>query len=327
MLDQNDISIGVVVPAHRSSETISATLDAIVAQTVAVADAIVVLDGPDDATEAAVRAHPSGIESTILAENTGGPAAPRNAGAARLLARGSIDAIWFLDADDVPDPRFVSVVRDLARRHPEVDLLATGFEPWFAGDPPPPADDAVDRPADRVDLDWYLEHTGSMLPSFSVLRTRILDRLRSERVPFSTHLRINQDFDAFVRAIHLGKAMRTTWSGGAYRIHDSGISADGAATWICRMLADEELVDWFATRGHDGLASQFRRASRSASRSAARHLWRRRRSGDRATAIRLLLDDLPEGLDVNSVALLVGLLLGVDRRVRAIPVGDVRTRS
>ena len=67
MLDQNDISIGVVVPAHRSSETISATLDAIVAQTVAVADAIVVLDGPDDATEAAVRAHPSGIESTILA--------------------------------------------------------------------------------------------------------------------------------------------------------------------------------------------------------------------------------------------------------------------
>ncbi len=324
MSPASDISIGVVVPAYRSASTIVATLDAISSQTVSPADAIVVVDGLDGATQAAARSHASGIEVVVLPENTGGPAGPRNLGAALLRARTRLDAIWFLDADDVPDPRFVEVTRDLLHRHPAADLVATRFRQWRTGDPPPPRDEVLDRPARGIDLDWYLEHTGSLLPSFSVLRTGMLDRLRDDGPPFAVDLRVNQDYDVFVRTIHLGEAVRTAWSGGAYRVHDAGISANGVGTWLCRLVANGQLERWFESRGEVLLADRFRRASGSALRSAARHLWRRGRSGDRETSVRLLLDDLAQNRDPRSFLVLITLFLGIDRRAKSLARGDDR---
>lgn len=327
MSDSNDISIGVVVPAYRSAGTVAATLDALAAQTVAPTDAIVVVDGPDPATEAAVRDHSSGIEVVTLPVNTGGPAGPRNEGAARLRDRRSLDAIWFLDADDVPDPRFIEVVRDLLKRDPDVDLVATRFRKWRTGERPPMRDDVLDRPPRRLDLDWYLSNTGSLLPSFSVLRTRILDRVRSGQASFAVDLRINQDYDLFVRAIQLGKAVAIAWSGGTYRLHEGGISANATATWLCRLTADEGLARWFEAEENHALAARFRRAAGSSARRAARHLWRRRLSGDRAVALRLLLDDLAGRRDPRSFATLAMLALGLDRRAGSSSRRSDRTAS
>ena len=126
-----------------------------------------------------------------------------------------------------------------------------------------------------------------------------------------------------MRLLHLAGGVRTDWSGGAYRVHTGGISANGAALWLCRLTADEALVRWFESRGETAAAARFQRSAGSALRAAARHLWRR---GDRATAIRLLLDDLGDRADVRSAVVLAGLISGVDRRMRAIPRGDVRLR-
>lgn len=317
-------SIGVVIPAYRSAASIAATLDAVAAQTVAPAGVVVVVDGPDEATATAARAHPSGVEVVVLPRNTGGPGAPRNVGAARLLDRHTLDAIWFLDADDVPDPRFIEVVMEAMCAHPEADLVATGFAHWDpAGRPPSPVEAAPAAPA-PIDLDWYLAHTGSVLPSFSVIRCRASTGLRDGGRPFDETLRTNQDYDAFVRLLHLGRGVRLDRSGGAYRLHSGGISANGVAAWLCRLATDEGLVRWFEARGESAMADRFRRAAGSALRTAARHLWRRNEPGDRATAARLLVDDWCDG-DPRSLAVLASLALGVDRRARAIARhGDAR---
>lgn len=317
--------LGTVIPAYRSAATIAATLDALAAQTVAPAATIVVVDGPDPATEAAIRAHPSRIEVVVLPENTGGPGTPRNIGAEKLLARTPLDAIWFLDADDVPDPRFLEIASGLLDRHPDADLIATGFRRWSDGESMPSRDHEPGRGSETIDLDWYLDRTGSILPSFSLIRTSALVAVRDDGRPFDGTIRINQDYDLFVRLLHRGRGRRAVWSGGAYRMHLGGISADGPSLWTCRMTTNEGLARWFEVEGDAAAAARFRRAAGSALRTAARHLWRRSHPGDRATAARLLIDDVVSRRDPRSVSVLAGLIAGIDRRARSIARhGDAR---
>jgi len=317
-------AIGVVIPAHRATATIVETLDAVAAQTVAPAAVVVVLDGPEPETEAIVRAHRLAPTCLVLPRNTGGPGGPRNVGAAWLLDQGKLEAIWFLDADDVPDPRFLEVVRRLLVDHPEADLVTTGFRKWSGEEPPPVRDHEIERPGAEIDLDWYLARTGSVLPSFSVLRTRAFDAVRENQQPFDDTIRINQDYELFIRLLHLGTAVRTVWSGGAYRMHLQGISADGPALWLCRMVTNESLARWFESRGDSDQARRFERTASSAMRTAVRHLWRRAEPGDRSQALRLLLDDIAAHPSSKSIALLLLLPLGLDRRGRRVRRGDAR---
>jgi glycosyltransferase involved in cell wall biosynthesis len=320
----NPPAIGVVIPAHRAEATIAATLDAVAAQTLAPTAVVVVFDGPEPATEAIVRRHPLAPECLILPRNTGGPGTPRNVGAAHLIDRAAIDAFWFLDADDLPDPRFLEVAGGLLRAHPDADLVGTDFHRWH-GDEHRPAD-ARDPAASvsAVDLDWYLANTGRILPSFSLVRARPSARVRDDGAFFDGGLRINQDYDLFVRLTHRGRAIRTDWFGGRYRMHADGISADGPALWLCRMVTNETLARWFESRGDSVEARRFQRAAASAMRTAARHLWRRRGTGDRAQALRLLLDDIAVHPSSKTIAVLLLMPLGLDRRARRIRPGDAR---
>jgi glycosyltransferase involved in cell wall biosynthesis len=324
--DSGDLmrGVGVVIPAHRAADTIAATLDAVAAQTVAPAAVVVVLDGPDAATEAVVRAHPLAPECLVLPRNTGGPGTPRNVGAAHLIDRPALDAFWFLDADDLPDPRFLEVATGLLRAHPDADLIATDFRRWHGGEHRPADDRDPTTSASSIDLDWYLGNTGRILPSFSLVRSRIGDMPRADGRFFDGALPINQDYDLFVRLLHRGRVVRTDWSGGRYRMHAEGISADGPALWLCRMVTNEGLARWFESRGEPIVARRFQRAAASAMRTAARHLWRRHADGDRARALRLLFDDLAVRPSSKTIAVLLLMPLGLDRRARRIRPGDAR---
>jgi glycosyltransferase involved in cell wall biosynthesis len=316
--------IGVVIPAHRAAATIAATLDAVAEQTVSPSAVVVVLDGPDAATEEIVRRHPLAPECLILPRNTGGPGTPRNVGAAHLIDHAAIDAFWFLDADDLPDPRFLEVAGDLLRAHPDAELVATDFHRWHGEDHRPA--DARDPAAavSAIDLDWYLGNTGRILPSFSLVRSRIGDMPRADGRFFDGTLPINQDYDLFVRLTHRGRVIRTEWSGGRYRMHADGISADGPALWLCRMVTNEGLARWFKSQGDSVEARRFQRAAASAMRTAARHLWQRRGGGDRPQALRLLIDDIANKPSLKTIAVLLSLPLGLDRRARRIRTGDAR---
>ena len=322
---QSDLpTIGVVIPAHHAAQTIAATLDAVAGQTVHPTRVVVVLDGPDPETEAIVRAHRSAPACLVLPRNTGGPGTPRNVGAAWLMERGALDAIWFLDADDVPEPGFIVVVREVLKAHPDADFVATDFRRWHEGDPHPEVEGGPVGSPSAVTLDWYLGHTGRILPSFSVVRARAAGAVRADGRFFDGTLRINQDYDLFVRLLHLGRGVRLDWSGGMYRMHARGISVNGPDLWLCRMVTNESLACWFDSRGESGLARRLDRAASSALRTAVRHLWRRARAGDRVLALRLLFDDLAATRDPKSLFLLVLLPLGLDRRGRRVRLGDAR---
>ena len=321
-------SIGVVIPVHGSyRHVIERTLDAVQNQTVQPRVILVVVDGPDPDIERVVRDHALKCEALVLLRNTGGPAVPRNEGTALLMAKQDLDAIWFLDADDIPHPCFLEVVSQAMERNPDADLVCTGFSLWQQNTERPSFDHKTFDEVDSmpIDLDWYVSHTGSMLPSFTVVRTRSFSSIRESGTPFDPGYRNNQDYDMFVRVLHLNKGIRIDWRGGAYRLHQEAISAQGSEAWMCRSTVNRDLKVWFQDQGADGLAERMQVEEGSAIRKSARHLWRRRGPGDRHTAIRLLVENVQEHRSVRSLALLLTMPLGLDAKTMRIPQeGDTR---
>ena len=94
------------------------------------------------------------------------------------------------------------------------------------------------------------------------------------------------------------------------------------------MTVDKDLRDWFDRSGRRAMADRFATASSTAARTAARHLWRRNRIGDRAFAIRLLASDVVEERSLKSLLLMALMPFGLDRRTREVPAfGDTRAPS
>ena len=307
------VSFGVVIPAFRSAETIRSTLDAVAAQTYPAAAVVVVVDGPDQTLEAIVASHPSKPDRITLAENAGGPATPRNVGGMRMRRRGDIDAIWFLDDDDFPSASFLSVMNDVLSDHPESAGVSSGFRNWFDGSARSPNDPRpLERPGTtRIDLDWYLENTCALLPSFAVFRVEALDLLDRQGGGFNHDLTNNQDYEVFARLLHLADCRRVDWCGGDYRIRPLSISADTVRAWSCREHADQMLGDWFDSKSLGRIGRDFRKRYRSAGRRAARERWH---GGRRLAAVTDLLRRGLLGFDFKAFAVTTRLVFGLDRR-------------
>ena len=321
-------SLGVVIPAHgHYRDVIARTLEAVREQTVQPRAVVVVIDGPDPGLEELVRAHASNFEILVLPKNSGGPATPRNEGAAILLGRHELDGIWFLDSDDVPHPRFIEMTSRAMDENPDADLVCTDFDRWTANsDQPTPSVPTTGKPdCTAIDLDWYLDSTGSILPSFTVVRTRCFSWIRDSGDPFDPSYRNNQDYEMFVRILHQGHGIRLECKAGSYRMHPHAISAQGAHAWLCRSSVNRDLEIWFRDRGDDALAARMCVADGSALRKAARHFWRRGARPDREMAIRLLTDDVRDRWAFRSLVLLLTIPMGLDAKSRRIPrQGDTR---
>ena len=302
---------GVVIPAFKAASTIEATLDAVASQDHVPTAVIVVIDGPDPILEQIVVRHPSSPEVLVLPENSGGPSRPRNIGVDRIRAQHEIDAIWFLDNDDLPASAFLGVMDAMLRDHPNAAMVASSFSNWSPSDAPPdphltPA--AVE--AVKPDLDWYLRHTGALLLSFAVIRVDVLDRLDDDGGVFHPKLTHNQDYEFFIRLMFVSECRRIPWNGGAYRIHDTSLSADRSAAWDCRARADLLLANWFAARGARAVSRRFIASSGSAARRAAKDLWH---AGLRSEAASRLLRRSLVSLDPKAVFVLARLVLGIEK--------------
>ncbi len=305
----SETRIGIVIPAFKSALTIEVTLDAVASQVHAAVAVIVVIDGPDPKLEEIVRRHPSSPEVLVLPENSGGPARPRNVGADRLRSRHDIEAVWFLDADDLPAPGFLGTMARLFDDHPKAAMVFSDFANWVDSSPrPDPAPPPSIPVSVEIELDWYLENTGAILPSYSVIRGDALDRLRNDGGGFSPELPNNQDYELFVRLIATSEARRIAWSGGAYRVHDAAISSNRAMAWSCRSRADQMLATWFESRGSLEVARRFIAKAGSAARRANKELWHVGRGGE---AARGLLWRTVGSLDPKAAVVLARLVLGV----------------
>ncbi|MDG2020515.1 MAG: glycosyltransferase family A protein [Phycisphaerales bacterium] len=303
----SEIRFGVVIPAFKSAPTIGTTLDAVASQTHPAAAVIVVIDGPDPTLEEIVRRHPSSPEVLVLPENSGGPGCPRNEGVDRLRSRHDIEAFWFLDADDLPFPDFLGTMARSLCDHPDAAMVSSHFDNWIdsSPQPDPPAVPGV-LESIEIEFDWYLENTGAILPSYSVIRGDAFERLRSDGGGFSPELPHNQDYELFVRLISTSECCRVAGSGGAYRIHEASISSNQASVWRCRARADRMLATWFEARGSSEVARRFIAKSGSAARRSEKELWR---SGRRGEATRGLLLRAARSLDPKSAVVLARLVL------------------
>lgn len=105
----NGPAISAIVPVHNGAALVADALASIRAQSVPVAEVIVVDDGSDDGTAGIVaRADPAAI---LISTARGGPAAARNVGAAH--AKG--EWLAFLDHDDLwPRERTAALVAAIA---------------------------------------------------------------------------------------------------------------------------------------------------------------------------------------------------------------------
>ena len=309
--------------AYQAADTIGDSLRSILDQSRPPARTVVAIDGPDPETEAVVHAFGPEVECLVLPRNTGGPGAPRNAAVTHLRSSGDVDAYCFLDADDVAYPRFLEVATDLLMRHPESPIAYAGFDFWHPPEDPPSPEDPTGH-GHSWTLEEYLERSGDKLLSFSVVRSGACTAVREGGLPFDPELRRNQDYDLTVRLLAEAPGVATEWRGPAYRIASTSHSASGVDAWSSRLLANESLGRHFRRSGRPELASLMDRYAGSALRRAARHLWIRADTGDRPAASRLLLDDFTKRRDPRSMAVLLMLGLGLDRKAAGMPAGDHR---
>lgn len=105
------MNISVIIPAYNAEDTIAQTLDALIRQTRAPYEVIVVDNDSRDKTiervEKFIRDNP-GSKITLCKESKKGPSAARNRGA--LLSSG--DALAFIDADEEPPQNWVQVIEE-----------------------------------------------------------------------------------------------------------------------------------------------------------------------------------------------------------------------
>jgi glycosyltransferase involved in cell wall biosynthesis len=112
-------SFAIVITAYEAADVIAGAVDSALAQTRPAEEVIVVDDGSRDELDAALA--PYGDRIRLVRKANGGGASARNAG----VAVTSCEFMAILDADDAYDPRRLEATAELARQHPELDLIAT----------------------------------------------------------------------------------------------------------------------------------------------------------------------------------------------------------
>ena len=115
-------TISVVVPAYNEERYITEALDAVLAQTLAPLEVIVVDDGSTDATVAVVEACGDRVR-LVRQENRGRPGAFDTG-----FREAAGDFVALCPADDVWEPRKLEWQRDALARHPEADVVFGGAE-------------------------------------------------------------------------------------------------------------------------------------------------------------------------------------------------------
>jgi len=115
--------ISIVMPLYNKADTVRASLDSVLRQTVTDWELIVVDDGSRDGGGERVTAL-GDARIRLHTQANAGVAAARNAGLA--LARADLAA--FLDADDLWQPGFLAAILALRGAYPEAGWFATGYE-------------------------------------------------------------------------------------------------------------------------------------------------------------------------------------------------------
>ncbi len=185
-------AVSILTPAFDVARFIGATLDSVLAQTVADWEMVVVDDGSQDGTAAVVASRHDPRIRLIRQENAGVSAARSRAIAA---ARG--EAVLFLDADDWLAPDALTRLSATLRAAPDAVGAYGAFA--FVAEDAQPGDPPLRRKAGPFPAGDILEHllvqnlfaNGGHL----LLRRAAVDRAG----PFLSHVRYGEDWEYWIR--------------------------------------------------------------------------------------------------------------------------------
>ncbi|GGK38990.1 glycosyltransferase family A protein [Salinarimonas ramus] len=225
-----------IVPTYQRAAYLAQCLEAILAQTLAPAEIIVVDDGSGDETAATV---------ARFGEHVRFVEKPRNSGKADSLNLGlslaSHPLVWIVDDDDIVLPDALARLTALLAEDPQAGF-AYGRHLRFRDDP---------RTGERVVLDtghWPPHAPGEMLVATledffahqpgMLVRKRLYDAVG----PFDTALDRSQDYDMLIRLAAAAPAVGTDAVVFLQRVH-AGMRGSAAK----RFSADQATAKWMAT--------------------------------------------------------------------------------
>jgi glycosyltransferase involved in cell wall biosynthesis len=173
--------ISVVVPAYNRADLLPHTLDAILSQTLAPAEVIVVDDGSQDGTETLLRRYAPKVRAIRIGNS--GDLIARNVG----LRAASAELVAFCDSDDLWRSNFLAAMSELWRLAPGVKAAYGNFVI---------VRDGVWQQETKFDAApaGYWDGLRSLAPGFGVFEFPIVERLIRFQALFASSIVVRRDF-------------------------------------------------------------------------------------------------------------------------------------
>ncbi len=117
---KNDL-VSVIIPAYKCEKVISSAIDSVLNQTYRNFEVIVINDGSPDNLGFVLEKYKDHIR--YIHQENGGVSKARNTGISNSKGK----YVAFLDADDTWDKNKISIQMDIFNRHPNINMLFSGF--------------------------------------------------------------------------------------------------------------------------------------------------------------------------------------------------------
>jgi glycosyltransferase involved in cell wall biosynthesis len=267
------MKVSVAIAAYNAAETIGATLNSVLRQTVLPDETLVVNDGSTDNTASILHSYNSQI--TVLDQENKGLSAARNV----LCKQAQGDLIAFLDADDIWHPRYLEVQRMLFKDYPNAVAFFTGhvnfsgnesFQ-WDSYKHPVEIYSKTELLAPEKFLRRYSKATGPFAsPSYCCVPKRVLSQIGPE--PFDASVRVCDDAYLFYSLALLGPVVYCAAPLAAYRITERSLSYNRVRNLQFGVYVFELLEECYKNSANKSLFRAFRKAFASKRREYAKVL-------------------------------------------------------
>jgi teichuronic acid biosynthesis glycosyltransferase TuaG len=193
-------TVSVICTAKNAAATIAATIDSILAQDMPDWEMIIVDDGSTDDTVAVVSRY-ARADRRIRLVTTGGIG--RGRALNRALAEAKADLVANIDADDESHPYRLRRQLEALKRHPEFDLLCTGYVVISGYGSPQWPDHLRSAPLPVVDVTSRLMFKNPVIHSSVLMKKLLLQKVGGYSETRKTQL----DYDLWVRLATAGGAL------------------------------------------------------------------------------------------------------------------------
>ena len=232
--------VSVVIPAYNGERFIRAAIESVQAQTLPVAEIIVVDDGSRDRTAEIVRE----LGVILVCQPNKGVSAARNEG----IRRAANAWVAFIDQDNLWEPQKIEYQWGAIQSYPDVAVVSCHMS-WFADESIRAHTPAIDvdggyakendgriayfpRVSDHLPLNRMIDYTSSVLVRRDVLMAAGM---------FNEDLRQNEDLECFLRVIARSPLAIVRRSLVWHRVHDRNTSLldpeEAARSY-------EKILDW-----------------------------------------------------------------------------------